>query len=70
MGITAESNWNNIAKIDINPVEGQILKNDKWVDARIIDAILPDSQGKYLIEDSVRCRCPFKRLIVRRKNKS
>lgn len=70
LGISAESNWNNIAKISINPVEGKILKDGKWINTRIIDAIVPDSQGKYLVEDFIRCKHPFKRLIIRRKNKS
>lgn len=68
LGITAESNWNNINKISINPVESaQVLKNGKWINTRIIDAILPRIDGKYLVEDKIRCCHPFKRLIIKRK---
>lgn len=68
LGITAESNWNNINKISIIPIEaGQVLKNDEWVNTRIIDAILPRIDGKYLVEGKIRCCHPFKRLIIKRK---
>lgn len=68
LGITAESNWNNINKISIIPIEaGQVLKNDEWVNTRIIDAILPRIDGKYLVEGKIRCCHPFKRLIIKRR---
>lgn len=71
LGITADSSWNSIAKISINPIESaQVLKNGKWVSTRILDAIIPDIHGKCIVNASIRCKTPFKRLIIRRKNKS